>query len=210
MYAMGVLLMNNEQLIKLKDIVNEELTQGKSLKAVLKKYGIQKKDFSRIKYAYNPNTKQFEAVGQSVGPKVGHKDKGVLSEISIDVLHNTDNEGQKESDKVKEPISKALVDEGLNSHPVGQLDSKNYINNNLDVLAEIIENYKNNKVVDTSNIVVELPTEDDKNFKASVRINDIVWNRFKSFCKEHKQFTQKELASQALLDYIEKYDKKVE
>lgn len=197
--------MNNDQLIKLKNIVNEELKQGKSLKAILKRYGIQKKDFSKIKYAYNPNTKQFESIVQSVGLKVGQRDNEVLNKVSIDVVHSLDNEGQKEYIQEKELISEVPVEGRLKSYSVGQIESKDYINNNLDVLAEIIENYKSNNYIDKSNIVVELPTENDKNFKASVRINDIVWDRFKSFCKDHKQFTQKELASQALLDYIEKH-----
>lgn len=86
-----------------------------------------------------------------------------------------------------------------------------YLNTNFDVLVEIIESYKakDSKYKDTNNtkaeVVVELPIDDVKEFKTSIRVNKVVWEQFKEFCKNNRHYTQKDLVSMAMLEYIEKY-----
>ena len=66
---------------------------------------------------------------------------------------------------------------------------------------------KTNVIEVSEGIKIDLPQEKDTEFRKTVRLNNIVWNLFSEFCKEHKEFKQKDLHSQALLEYIEKYKK---
>lgn len=165
--------------------INNSLSEGKSLKSLLKKYGVQKKDFSKIGYTYNANLKQFsnDIEGQSVGLKAGQekKERELLEEVSIDMIQSCND--------------------------VGRINPNDYINDNLEVLIKMIKTFKEGSFINSNNMIVQLPVENDKNFKASIRVNDVIWSQFKDFCKDHKQFTQKELISQALLDYMTRNNK---
>lgn len=177
--------MDKHKLKQLLMAINISLSEGKSLKALLKKYGVQKKDFSKIGYTYNANAKQFlnDTEGQSAGLKAGQEKQEIelLEELSIDVMQSCGD--------------------------VGRINPKDYINDNLEVLMEMIKTFKESNFINSNNMIVQLPMENDKNFKASIRVNDVIWTQFKDFCKEHKQFTQKELISQALLDYMTRNNK---
>lgn len=83
-----------------------------------------------------------------------------------------------------------------------------YINTNFDILVEMIEAYKVNKntiTTDKTEIIVELPLDEFKEFKTSIRVNKVIWEQFKEFCKSNKNYTQKDLVSMAMLEYMQKY-----
>lgn len=83
-----------------------------------------------------------------------------------------------------------------------------YLNSNFDVLMEMIEAYKVNKntvTTDKTEIIVELPLDESKEFKTSIRVNKVIWEQFKEFCKSNKNYTQKDLVSMAMLEYMKKY-----
>ena len=73
----------------------------------------------------------------------------------------------------------------------------------------MVNMFKQNNQLDTEhkNITIELPFEEDKTFKASYRVNKIINEQFKQFCKEHNEFTAKDLLSQALKEFMNKYGK---
>lgn len=81
--------------------------------------------------------------------------------------------------------------------------------NNYKIIMQMVDMFKQNKQLDTENknITIELPVEDDKTFKASYRVNKTINEQFKEFCKEHKEFTAKDLLSQALKEFIDRYSK---
>ncbi len=54
-------------------------------------------------------------------------------------------------------------------------------------------------------IVIELPIETVKDFRTSIRVNNVVWNQFNNFC-EGKIFTKRDLISQALKEFMERYN----
>lgn len=89
------------------------------------------------------------------------------------------------------------------------VEKENYktLMSNFDILMEIIEKYKKNNEIPVSDIVVQLPYENDKNYKVSLRIHKEVFEDFKVFCSNNKQFSQKELISMALIEYMNKYKK---
>ena len=83
-----------------------------------------------------------------------------------------------------------------------------YINTNFDILVEMIEAYKSKNTTvntDKTEIIVELPLDESKEFKTSIRVNKVIWEQFKEFCKSNKNYTQKDLVSMAMLEYMQKY-----
>ena len=72
----------------------------------------------------------------------------------------------------------------------------------------MIEAYKSKNTTtehDKAEIIIELPVDESKEFKTSIRVNKIIWEQFKDFCKSNKNYTQKDLVSMALLEYMNKY-----
>lgn len=78
---------------------------------------------------------------------------------------------------------------------------------NYELIMKMLDDYKNTKdSFNRSNgLVVELPVEKKKDFRITLRINDAVYEQFKEFADKNKQFTIKELISQALKEFIQKY-----
>ena len=56
-------------------------------------------------------------------------------------------------------------------------------------------------------INIRLPLETVKDFRATTRVNNVIWSQFDDFCKENKEFTKRDLVSMALLEYMQKYKK---
>ena len=54
-------------------------------------------------------------------------------------------------------------------------------------------------------IVIELPIETKDNFRATVRVNNVIWEQFGEFANNHKEFTKRDLLSMALKLYMDKY-----
>lgn len=79
--------------------------------------------------------------------------------------------------------------------------------NNYELIIQMLEDYKKSKKFEKqfNGLVVELPPEKKKDFRVTLRLNDVVYEEFKKFADENKQFTVKELVSQALKEFIKKY-----
>lgn len=56
-------------------------------------------------------------------------------------------------------------------------------------------------------ITIELPIETKKDYRATIRVNNIIWEQFSDFCeaKKSKIFTKRDLISMALKEYMEKH-----
>lgn len=135
------------------------------------------------------------------------KNQFVLQDEGQSVLQvNIVDEGQGVGQDVVHNESEVIVlPKKDNALP---LEKGNYkkLMSNFDVLMEMIEKYKKTNEVPVSDIVVQLPYESDKNYKTSIRIHKEVFEEFKLFCSKHKEFSQKELISMALLEYMNKYN----
>lgn len=86
--------------------------------------------------------------------------------------------------------------------------------NNSDVLLEMIQVYKSkgdgngvegNVPADNKFITIELPFEEEKDFRKTYRVNKIIAKQFEEFCNEHKEYKVKDLLSQALKEFMDKY-----
>ena len=56
-------------------------------------------------------------------------------------------------------------------------------------------------------IKIELPLEQESNFKTSIRVNQVVWAKFNTFAEKNKIYKKMDLISMALKEYMERYDK---
>ncbi|MGL5480127.1 MAG: hypothetical protein ACRDCB_13890 [Clostridium sp.] len=78
---------------------------------------------------------------------------------------------------------------------------------NYDKIMELISKRESNIGNKNARLVISLPNEEGKkDFRVTVRVNKKVMDRFNSFAENNKMFTKKELISQALLEFIEKYE----
>lgn len=77
---------------------------------------------------------------------------------------------------------------------------------NYDKILEIIQAYAKNDDAqydkNNRNIVIHLPIETKADFRATIRVNNIVWEQFSEFANAHKEFTKRDLISMALSEYI--------
>ena len=110
--------------------------------------------------------------------------------------------------KTTSPSTRTTTNENKVVNIVNKEDVK-YISENIDLLKEIIENYKNTKAAtqSTTGIVVNLISDRHLDTKPrSVRINYFVWEDWKEFCERNKYYSKQDLLSMALKEYMEKYN----
>lgn len=75
---------------------------------------------------------------------------------------------------------------------------------NYELIMQMLEEYKKSKNINKfSCLTVELPQEQEKDFRITLRLNDVVYKEFKEFADRNKRFTIKELVSQALKEFID-------
>lgn len=178
-------------LIELADYINAQLELGRNLTK------IAKEDFN-----VNESTIRKKLTKDNIYKRIGNQYV---------------RQSHTQCDTDKNNIDKSPKDTNLISHTQSQ-DVTNNIQNkkytelldNYDVLMQMIEDYKNAKEYGSavfSHLIVELPIEHQKDFRVTLRINDTVYKEFKKFADANKQFTLKELVSQALKEFIDKYNK---
>lgn len=77
--------------------------------------------------------------------------------------------------------------------------------NRYDDIMDLLDNKQVNNF--NNGIIIELPNEEGKkDTRATIRINKVIWERFNKFYDDNKAFSKKELLSQALKEFIEKYE----
>ena len=143
----------------------------------------------------------------------------IKKNIIKDVIKN--NGVQSEVQNIVQDVQQLILQEVMNNEVIEEVaimeikettltKHQDYLNSNFNVLVEIIESYKSQRYKQevTNNkdeIIVELPLDSTKEFKTSIRVNKVVWEEFKEFCKNNKNYTQKDLVSMAMLEYMNKY-----
>lgn len=56
-----------------------------------------------------------------------------------------------------------------------------------------------------NSIIIELPVETKKDYRATTRVNNVIWEQFGEFCNNNKEYTKRDLVSMALKEYMNKY-----
>jgi hypothetical protein len=76
---------------------------------------------------------------------------------------------------------------------------------NYDKIMSIVEQYDTQYDKEYDSMTIELPVETIKDFRTSIRINNVVWEQFNKFSEAHKEFTKRDLLSMALKEYMDKF-----
>lgn len=198
-------------LIELADYINAQLELGRNLTK------IAKEDFN-----VNESTIRKKLTKDNIYKRIGNQyvrqshtqcdtDKNNIVNKSLhNVRHDVRHIVTDNSDK--SPKDTNLISHTQSQDVTNNIQNKKYTEllDNYDVLMQMIEDYKNAKEYGSavfSHLIVELPIEHQKDFRVTLRINDTVYKEFKKFADANKQFTLKELVSQALKEFIDKYNK---
>lgn len=54
-------------------------------------------------------------------------------------------------------------------------------------------------------IIIELPIETKKEFRTTIRVNNVIWEQFNEFALKNNEFTKRDLISMALKQYIDQF-----
>ena len=189
--------------------VNEQLLNGRSLtKIASEDYGY-KSESSLRKRLTRGNL--YKRVGQQFikqcQTKLGENEN---KEVDIDVIQSVrqdvtsvENPSVLENREFKE-MSSRIMSPSVTPSVVD--DRFEELLSNYDILMKMIEEYKSvgMQEIKDNRLVIELPVENEE-ARATFRINGTVYDEFKTFVKEHKQFKVKELVSAALQEFVNKY-----
>lgn len=167
--------------------INKQLKEGKKVEDIRKELGIGEKSLQKEirenKYKFNQKLKQYMPIGNC--NTVCNTSCNTSALESFEVLSDT-NVLQVECSE-------------------SQVDTLNYLTNNIDTLKLIIDKFSNLNIEVNAGIVIKL--DNSSNVLTSIRVNSTVLNKFNSFCDDNKVFKKSDLISMALKEYIEKYSK---
>lgn len=174
--------------------INDELKKGNTLTNTCKNIGIGRTTVRdralKNGYTYNSDLNQY----------INSADKTNVTALKIKNEKDKSTSIVTNTNDISTPnVSKEMTDRIIN------------LCNNHDKILDVIEWFENdrektNVIEIIEGIKINLPEEEDTNFRKTLRVNDKVWEQFGKFCNKHKEFTQKDLLSQALLDYMEKHN----
>lgn len=211
--------MNKKEFIGLKtnqqlEYVNAQLKSGLSLRSLSANLEISKTTirdrFKKINYKFDADKRQYIIDDDSITTVNSTMMTDVIYDKShTNGIHNV-NETSVIHIKGKEIKSKdnshtLIINHNLESNIISLAEKH-------DKIIEVLNWFENDKsrtnVIEViQGIKINLPPEENKEFRTTVRLNDVVWEMFKTFCTENKEFTQKDLHSMALIDYMEKHKK---
>lgn len=180
------------QLEKLEQVqyINSKLKEGYSLTKISKELGVGRSTitdrFNKINYFYSKENNEY-----------------IYNDSVTDVKRSV------RPSKVKEDITINEVNEKLNndSNTDVSLINDKVVQSNLinlskeyQTLIEMIELYKKNSNILSTQIVIDLETTD--NTLTTLRVNTDVLRQFNEFVDEHKEYKKVDLVSMALKEYI--------
>lgn len=180
------------QLEKLEQVqyINSKLKEGYSLTKISKELGVGRSTiserFNKIKYFYSKESNEY-----IYNDSVTNVDRSVRpSKVKEDIIINEVNE--KLSNGSNTDVS-LMSDKVVQSNLINL--SKEY-----QTLIEMIELYKKNSNILSTQIVIDLDTTD--NTLTTLRVNTDVLRQFNEFVNENKQYKKVDLVSMALKEYM--------
>lgn len=167
---------------------NKELEKGNSLSKICKSIGIGRSTvsdrFKKINYKFNKESNLYETIENNDSNTNVSKEENKNKLIDIPIT-NTVNEV---IDISNEDIKKNLLD----------------LASNYEIIQKIIMDYKCNTSVIKKQIVIDLPESESK--LITWRANQKVVEIFNEFANKNNQFKKVDLLSQALLDFVNRYE----
>lgn len=189
------------ELDELAKYINLQLKNGRNFTE------IATKDFS-----CNESTLRKRLTGKKLYKRIGNKyvRQGQTVYDESRYIGNINDVRQSVRQDVTDGNTTQIINETKSqSVTISSSDNEKFLSliSNYELIMKMLDDYKNTKdSFNRSNgLVVELPVEKKKDFRITLRINDAVYEQFKEFADKNKQFTIKELISQALKEFIQKY-----
>jgi len=208
-----------EQLVKYVNLElkkNSNLSVNKLCDNLEIKRSTLKTKLHKENYFFDANNRSYEkneatiAINDSMKVVIKNDDTNKSKNISINndtvkgVIKNDDANKLKDISINDDAMKKVI------SNNDNDMTSSHQIKSNL---MELAKNYEKIMLLINSDksmnngITIELPVETTDNYRTTVRINNVVWENFKEFCVQNKMFTQRDLLSMALTEYLNKYKK---
>lgn len=168
--------------------INSLLQEGKSVKDVRETLGISEKKFQKeikaLGYKYNQKERLYISAYKPITEVL---ETEPIKDIVVDTKPTT-----------KETTSTTTL-------TTTQSTTIDYLTDNLDVLKQLLENYKRNTTYDDKGIYINLVSDKHLDPKPkSIRINEFVWREWQEFTKD-LTFSKSDLISQALLEFMKNH-----
>ena len=165
------------------NFINELLQEGKSVKDIRTILQIGEKSFQKqikkMNYKYNQKIRQYEPIG----------------EVSCNSMINCSSNRDK-------PVK---IENRADFLTVKEKDTIQFLGENIDLIKQLLNNYKATTSHNKSDIVINLINDKKLNPKPkSVRINEYVWKDWLKFTKD-LPFSKADLISQALVEFMERH-----
>lgn len=164
--------------------INSLLQEGKSVKDVRDTLGISEKRFQ----------KEIKALGY----KYNQKERLYIS-VYEPITEVLDKEPTKDIVVTTKPTTNTTT---LTTTQSTTID---YLTDNLDVIKQLLENYKRNTESNNRDIIINLVSDKHLDPKPkSIRINEFVWREWQEFTKD-LTFSKSDLISQALVEFMKNH-----
>lgn len=183
--------------------INNQLENNKSVTSVCKEIGVGRSTirdrFKKVNYIYSKDLNKYihnesiTDVLQEPTEPLGVNNGCATSDINK--VNNNNITDVIQNDTVTEIINKS--DEEIKNNLLDLV-------NNYDVLKDIIELHRRNTSVIKQQIIIDV--EDAESKLTTLRVNSKVLEQFNMFCSSNKQYKKVDLLSQAMKEFIEKYN----
>lgn len=169
--------------------INSLLQEGKSVKDIRETLGVSEKKFQKeiksLGYRYNQKERLYISAYKPITE--------VLEKDSIkDIIATT----QTTTKETTTPTTLTTT----------QTTTIDYLTDNIDILKQLLENYKRNTPHDDKGIYINLVSDKHLDPKPkSIRINEFVWREWQEFTKD-LTFSKSDLISQALVEFMKNHE----
>lgn len=194
----------DEDIIEFITYVNVELLQGREMKDIEKNDffvndRVIEKRLARRKYKRIPNTANIVDINGNLIKIFSQEENGKISEVKPKEIAFKD---EKSKFILLHDGKEMIYSQNIKSNELLELiERKEEIFKVLDCFKDML-----GKEGDVDNeLNIKLPNAEINEFRATIRINDVVWGKFKEFSKKYPKLTLKDITSQALIEFMDKY-----
>ncbi|KEI02882.1 hypothetical protein G8T76_10750 [Clostridium botulinum C/D] len=178
------------------EYINKELGSGKSLTELSEKINISRstirKRFKKLGYEFNQELNKY-----------------ICDKHNIDITHKTESDRNMQGDKSNlDMVHMTSLREDTSIDSVGDKHNIDItlekLNDNADKILRMLDWWENRD----SKINIDLSKLNNFNKETkhrSFNVNAAILNEFTDFCNSHREYTQVDLLSAALLEFIKKY-----
>lgn len=178
--------------------INELLEQGKSVKEIREILGVGEKSFQRqikqLGYKYNQKMKRYEPITEVLETSLNNNSNKEIKELT------KENYKDMTFDIPKEIIEPEAFKKNIISLAM-----------NYEKIKKMLDDFEHTKsiqnVVEVVNQGIKIDNSETEVERTTVRVGKNILKKWNQFCDQNKQFSKKDLLGQAMLEFIQKYDK---